>query len=360
MDEAFESELQNRRAVVQNYIMSRPYVNALCPGHIHDAAFHALGSGGKSLRPALLLFACGVVGGDEGFAIPAAAAIEMTHTWTLIHDDVIDRDPKRRGRESIHEEFRRRAIVELGFSDDEAKHYGTSIAILSGDLLQSWVVSLLCELAGKCSPGLTLYIINELMTKVPNSLCEGEILDVQYSKMPVEEVSELHILNMLQKKTAVLYEYAGRVGAMIGTGDPGSTAVTCIAQFAQRCGLAFQLQDDILGVIGNEQMLGKPVGADLREGKKTVIVREAYMNATPKQRSILRLALGNPEADEEEVTAATDLLVELGGVRRAQFLAKLYIDDAIGCLNGLDSLPYKWPYKQLLVNWAEYLIDRGA
>ena len=359
-DRSFDKELQDRRNAIYSYIMSRPFIDSACSSHIRDASLHSLGLGGKSLRPALLLLACGAVGANEGIATPAAAAIEVCHTWTLIHDDVIDRDLKRRGRETIHEEFRRRAVEEFGYSDAEAKHYGTSIAILSGDLLQGWAVSLLCELSFEkhLAPALALHLINELMTKVQNTLVEGEVLDIQYSKLPIDSVDEVLVLDMLKKKTAVLYEYAGQAGAMIGIGccDPNASLVRGIAEFAQKCGLAFQLRDDILGVIGNEQVLGKPVGADLREGKRTIIVRQAYMNASTAQRSLLMNTLGNRLATEREVAEATGLLIELGGVQRAQDIAMAYVKDAKACL---DVLPDS-PHRRLLVDWAEYLVERGS
>src|SRR5690606_36846634 len=108
-----------------------------------------LHAGGKSLRAAVMMFCCGAVGGDEQTAIPAAAAIELYHTFTLVHDDIIDRDEKRRGVPTVHYDFANRGRDELGFDEKTAQHYGMTIAILAGDLQQGWAASLLPDLHRK-------------------------------------------------------------------------------------------------------------------------------------------------------------------------------------------------------------------
>ncbi|MDA1192331.1 MAG: polyprenyl synthetase family protein, partial [Candidatus Poribacteria bacterium] len=160
----FFAALAERKKWVYDFLHDERYAAQFSPDHIRDAVYGYLRAGGKSLRPAVLLFSCGAVGGDEKAAIPVAAAVEISHTWTLVHDDIIDRDALRRGVPTVHEAFRRRAEDELGYGANEAAHYGLSIAILAGDMQQGWAVSMLTELADRSpvDPRLALYLIREI------------------------------------------------------------------------------------------------------------------------------------------------------------------------------------------------------
>jgi geranylgeranyl diphosphate synthase type I len=355
-----EKALQEYRWKIADYLLSDHGKRSFHPEHIRDAAFHYLRFGGKSLRPATVFLACKAVGGDEEIALPAAAAVEVYHTWTLIHDDIIDRDEKRRGHLTVHEEFYQRALNEMRYSEEEARHYGLSIGILAGDMLQGWAVSLLCDLChtGKVAPELVVFLTNKLMGHVQNTLVEGEMLDMQYSKLPINKVDIEHITDMLEKKTGVLYQFAALAGAMIGlsVNDPEHPAVRTLSDFADKCGTAFQLRDDILGLIGSEEILGKPVGSDLREGKMTVLLYHALANANEKERTVLMSTAGNVSATPAEITKATDLIIKLGGVVRAQELAQSFVVDAVQCLNRVPNLQHT----ELLLEWAQYLIHRDS
>ncbi len=351
-------ELAKRKQRVYEYLFSSPYAARFAPPHIHDAAFSYLRLGGKSLRPAVLLLSCGAVGGDEDIAIPAAAGIEMYHTWTLVHDDIIDRDDRRRGAPTVHVEFAERGAKEFGFKGAEAEHYGHVIGILTGDVQQSWSYMLFHELSTRngVNPALVLRLVGELATEVQLRLVEGETLDVQYAKREVVELSETLVIEMLRKKTGVLYEFAGRAGATIGLNDATGSdpLIQNIAEFCSRCGTAFQLQDDVLGVIGNAAQTGKPVGADIREGKKTLIVYRALLNATDTQKRELLSVIGSLSATDEQVARATKLLRDLGGIDYTHQLATRIVNEGLG---HLEHVPPS-PYKDLLQLWAEYLIDR--
>ena len=168
------------------------------------------------------------------------------------------------------------------------------------------------------NPAAVLHIIRDLASNVQSTLIEGEMLDIIYSKRPVASLNENLIIDMLWKKTGALYELAGRTGAMIGldTEDVSHGLVESLSTFASQCGTAFQLQDDILGVVGDEQLLGKPVGSDIREGKRTTIVHYALEQATVAQKAELLGILGNEQATENEIGRVAGLLVDLGGVQR--------------------------------------------
>lgn len=347
-----------RRELVYAYLLKPEYANLFEPDHIKTAAYSYIKYGGKSLRAVVLLLSCGAVGGNEAVAIPAAAAVEVYHTWTLVHDDIIDRDEKRRGVPTIHTQYADIARQELGYNDAEAAHYGLTIGILTGDLQQAWPIFLFAEVAQKhnVDARLVLNLLSYLTSRLAPTLIAGETLDVQYSKTAVDSVSEQLVLDMLWKKTGALYEFAGRSGAAIGLGDVTlqDPLVKNIAKFCSQCGTAFQLQDDILGIVGDEARLGKPVGSDIREGKTTTIILKAFQTATPAQKATLKRILGNPTATDYDIQTMTTLLRELGGIAYTQDLARKYVEEAIPLL---DSLPTS-TYKNLLVQWAEYLVER--
>lgn len=354
----FERELSKRKDRIHSYLTSREYRQRFSPGHICEAAYSYIDAGGKFLRPTVLLLSCGAVGGDEEKAIPAAAAIEVYHTWTLVHDDLLDKDEKRRGDLTVHEKFRRKAIGELGYNETDAEHYGMSIAVLAGDVQQGWSASLLCELYEKqdLDPAIVSHLINRLKMDVQSTLVDGETLDIQYSRLPIESLDQEMIVEMLWKKTGILYEFAGVAGAMIGlnTCESDHRLVGAISSFTRKCGIAFQLQDDILGIVGDEDLLGKPVGSDLREGKRTTVVYYAFENASQRQKKKLSDTLGNRRATEEEISEATDLLRQLGGIQRTKDLAESYVRDGLA---HLDDVP-RSRYRDLLSMWAEYMIER--
>jgi geranylgeranyl diphosphate synthase type I len=356
--ETFAVELSKRKEKIYNYLSSSRFRDLFCPEHIHDSVYSYMKQGGKFLRPAVLLFSCGAVGGDEEKAIPAAAAIEVFHTWTMVHDDVIDRDSKRRGGPTVHEEFRRRAISELGYDELDARHYGISIAMLAGDMQQGWAVSILSELTRQngVDPNLVLYLIKDSEMRVQSMLIEGQVLDIQYSKLPIDSLSQDRILDMLWKKTGVLYEFSGKAGAMLGlnTSDPDHWLVKAISSFASRCGIAFQLQDDILGIVGDEDVLGKPVGSDIREGKRTTILYHAFKNANSEQKNQLMRIFGNEQSSNDDIEQAKRLLRDLGGIEYTKELARSFVKDS---LVHLHKVPQSG-YKDLLSLWAEYMIER--
>lgn len=356
--EAFVNELSRRKEIVYEYLSSSRFRELFHPEHIHDSVYSYIKQRGKSLRPAILFFSCGAVGGDEEKAVPAAAAIEVFHTWTMVHDDIIDKDSRRRGGFTVHEEFRRKAISELGYDEDYARHYGISMAVLAGDMQQGWAVSLLSELSCQngIHPDLVLYFIRDLEMRVQSMLIEGQMLDIQYSRLPVDSLSQEQILDMLWKKTGVLMEFPGKMGAMLGlnTTDPDHWLVRAISSFAGGCGIAYQLQDDILGIVGDEATLGKSVGSDIREGKRTVIFHQALKNANSRQKSQLTEIYGSEKADDQNIQKVKSLLRELGGIEYTKELARSYVKDS---LMHLQKVPQS-EYKDLLFAWADYMTER--
>jgi geranylgeranyl diphosphate synthase type I len=354
----FFTELEKRESWVAAYLSSKEFQNWFQPAHIREAVYSYVNRAGKRLRPAVLLLSCGAVGGKEEEAIPAAAAVEMFHTWTLVHDDLIDNDEKRRGGYTVHAQSSLIAKQEMNYPDHQAKDYGRDIAILAGDVQQGWSVSLLCDCSLKrnVKPEVTLTLIRMLESYVLNTLVSGETLDIQFAKQPIESFKPEEILDMLWRKTGALYEFAAKAGAMIGLGTTEVTdkRIVALSNFTSKCGTAFQLQDDILGIVGDEKQLGKPVGSDIREGKRTTIIYYAFKNASPQQKSKLESVLGKAEATKEQIDEVTQLLVQLGGISETKRMAERIIEEA---RPELDILPDS-QYKKLLLGWADFMISR--
>ncbi|MCE5314888.1 MAG: polyprenyl synthetase family protein [Armatimonadota bacterium] len=351
--------LHARESKVSEYFQQPRFREWFKPKDLEEAVFAYIERSGKRLRPAVLMWACGAVGGDENVALPAACAVELFHTWTLVHDDVIDNDDLRRGGPTVHKLGEMFALNKLGYGEEKAREYGRDLAILTGDIQHGWNVSLLCECArdGGVDARVVLEILYYLESHVVNTLIEGETLDVQYSHTPIEQLTRNDIVFMLWMKTGVLYEFAAKAGAMIGlnTTDMNHPMVAGISRFASSCGTAFQLQDDILGLLGKEEKLGKPVGSDVREGKKTTVVFFALKEATIEQRKFLLSVLGKSDASQDDVQKATDLMVELGGVEKTKELALEHVNKALPELSALPDSEYK----ELLESWAHYMINRS-
>lgn len=295
-------------------------------------------AGGKALRPALVTWACEALGGPRAAALRAGTAVELYHTYTLVHDDVIDRDPLRRGRPSVHALMTAVGRKHYGLTDDAA-HYGLSMAILAGDCQQSWAIALLTTLPELgVDAGVTLQLIRRLQHLTGPAIVEGEARDIGLPFQPVATVSEDDILHMICTKTSALFAYCGWAGGLLARGTEDDD-VRALARFAELAGIAFQLQDDVLGLVGTEAKLGKPVGNDLREGKRTLIIARAWEQANAAEREQLSGVLGNPDADPAAITAATALLRHLGAIDAVQALADRYQQDALACLAGLPNTP---------------------
>lgn len=214
------------------------------PVSLRDPILYFLESTGKKIRPLLTILSCEAVGGKMANAMPAALGIELFHDFTLIHDDIMDRDELRRGRYTIHTKW------------------GEDVAILVGDAL----VGLAYERFLQCDTR-HLPQIMQLFTDTLIKVCEGQALDKEFEKR--EDVNLEQYLDMITKKTAWLIRLSTQVGAILGNGS--QEQVGLMTHFGNQLGIAFQIQDDWLDYAGEENTLGKKVGSDLKLDKKTFI-----------------------------------------------------------------------------------------
>jgi geranylgeranyl diphosphate synthase type I len=343
-----------RAGLVREYLADDAFLASVEPEHLRAAAGAYLARGGKGLRPAAVLFFCGAGGGEEQWALAAGAAVEVTHNWTLVHDDVIDRDDRRRGGPAVHAELARRGEDELGFAGDEARHYGLSMAVLAGDVGPCWAAHLVSRLPenGVTSVETAARIGNELATVTVPAILAGEAEDVQLGVRPLAETGLDAVESMMAKKTGALYEWCARAGATVAGAAPD--VVAALGRFAAGCGTAFQHVDDTLAYTSDDGKTGKTAASDLREGKRTAVVLGAYENASADERRYIAEALGDPAAAESDINNLIEKLTALGGVAYARERAHRYYEEA---LKELEVLP-PGEYRDLLAGWAEVLLRR--
>ncbi len=327
--------------------------------HLREAAFAYLERGGKRLRPLVTVLATGAAGGDPDRVRSAALAVEVFHTWTLIHDDMIDNDARRRGGPTVHVAFRDRLRHDFPSAAHRADIYGNALAILAGDYMQGLAVRLILDGTERdgVPPETARQAARFMQTDLLRDLVEGEMWDVGFSFRPVLDVSEEALLEMYRQKSAALLSYCARVGGMYATGGSNDDTVAAhLADFAEQCGVAFQIRDDVLGVVGDAERLGKPVGSDVREGKRTVILRRAYEAATEAERAHLDAVVGNRSADHDQVAGVVEILRERGGLQHADAIADRYVETALTRLQAVEPSAYR----DRLEDWARHLITRDV
>jgi geranylgeranyl diphosphate synthase type II len=241
--------VQKYKNIVDEYIYGREFPAE--PHTLYDPIRYTMADGGKRLRPLFVLETCGLWKEDVSEALPAAAAIEMFHNFTLMHDDIMDNAPIRRGRESV------------------PRRWGTNVATLSGDSLMIYSYRELAHTRPDVLPAVLDYF-NEAAMKV----CEGQQYDMDFEAC--EGISVAEHIAMIELKTAALFVGAVSMGAVVGGGSESDVAR--LREFALQFGVAFQMQDDLLDSYGDER-LGKAVGGDILEGKKTFLKMQALAAA---------------------------------------------------------------------------------
>jgi geranylgeranyl diphosphate synthase type II len=301
------------------------------PLELYVPISYILQLGGKKLRPLLVLMACDLVDGKKEDAIHAALAIEVFHNFTLMHDDIMDNAPIRRGKATVHEQW------------------NNNIAILSGDAM---LVKAYQELF-KLDPTIQQKVL-EIFSKTALEVCEGQQLDMNFETL--QNVSIPMYINMIGLKTAVLLGASLQIGALVG----GATMedAKALYDFGKNIGIAFQLQDDILDVYGNEENFGKKKGGDIIANKKTYLILKTLEIADRYSKEELLTWLGHPtkkEDETEKVTAVTKIL-DFYSIRE---LAKKEMDFYYQKgLKAIENLPCAQEKKQTLLNFASQLMIR--
>lgn len=298
----------------------------ISPAPLREATRWYPDAGGKRLRPVMAMLACEAAGGKADEAMPVALAVELVHNFSLVHDDIMDKDDTRRGRPTVHKKW------------DEAT------AILAGDVLFARAFEVLAQIPDAAAHRDASLLLSEAIRR----LCEGQALDVLFEKQ--EKVTTQDYLDMIRGKTALLFEAAARGGALAAPRHDAS-AISSLSVYGECFGMAFQVADDLLDVTGDSKTLGKPWGSDIRAGKKTILVLDALERATPPQERVLREALGRAAATEAEVRAAVDVLDATGAIAAAEKLRDAYARRADQALHALPASPAREHLRELN-EWA--------
>ncbi len=300
------------------------------PEELKKSAQHLIKAGGKKIRPSMVVLSAIAVGGTPEEALKTAAAVELIHTFSLIHDDIMDEDDMRRGEPSVH-------VL-----------WGEPMAILAGDTLFSKAFETVLE-----TPIDNVSyerVVGALKTVVDSciKICEGQASDMCFEGN--FEVSEEAYMNMIYKKTGALIAAATKSGAIIGGGTPEQ--VELLSEYGRLVGLAFQIQDDYLDVVSDEQDLGKPVGSDVVEGKMTLMVVNALSKASHEDKKELISIL---EAEENtNVTRALELFNKYGSIDYAKNIA---LDNVNTAKSLLAELPDS-EAKESLSMIADFVVER--
>jgi octaprenyl-diphosphate synthase len=271
---------------------------------VAEITSYLLGGGGKRLRPALLLLCNGYTGKRSPGAIRLAAVVELLHSATLIHDDVIDSADTRRGRPSAN------------------SRWGNHRSVLAGDWLYMQSFQMALEERN--------FRILDILIDLTQKMVEGELL--QLAKIGRIDVSEADALQLATYKTACLFSGCARLGAVLG-GMEGAEE-NALAEYGRYSGLAFQLVDDLLDFTASAQQLGKPVLSDLKEGKVTLPLIYAMENGHRDARELVARVLAEKEFDSVKPETIVSLVHDSGALDRARNLAHEYAHRAKACLNG--------------------------
>ncbi|MCG3218019.1 MAG: polyprenyl synthetase family protein [Candidatus Heimdallarchaeota archaeon] len=278
---------------------------------LSSAANHYFQAEGKGLRPALTVFSCEATGGLEEEAIHVAAAIETLHTFTLVHDDIMDNDDLRRNVPTVH------------------KKWNVDTAILTGDAQLSLAFWLLTQ--ANIPSDITTHIIKRL-AEVMIELAIGQQSDIDFVDQPVTSITVEQVLEMMEKKTGVLIELCAEAGAILGTKDANTPLATLLGTFAKKTGIAFQIQDDLLDLLQTTEKLGKQQGGDVKEGKRTIIAVHAFNNATEEQKEKMEAIFEKSDATVEEIGKFIELLNEIGSIEYAKKIKEQLVEEAFDSL----------------------------
>jgi geranylgeranyl diphosphate synthase type I len=299
------------------------------PKSLYDATRYLPLAGGKKLRPCISILSCDAVGGDVKRVMPFAVALELIHNFTLVHDDIMDKSRLRRNLPTVYIKF------------------GEPTAIIAGDLLFAKAFEVMHDISNDSS---VFKRVDFGLINCVREICEGQQLDMEFERR--QDVLEEEYLEMIRRKTAALFKFAAKGGAILGGGT--KEEIKALDEYGESLGLAFQIRDDYLDMSSDEGTLGKDIGNDIRNGKKTLIAVRSISNAVGDDKKLLEKIFGNGDASEQEVKRVYDLFKEMKSIEYAKNTALEYSIKAKKALNMLDDSDAK----QVLIGLAEYSITR--
>ncbi len=314
--------------IVSSYIDSLPYDRK--PQSLYDPVKYVLSAGGKRIRPSFVLMAYNLFRDDVEAALPAAAALETYHNYTLLHDDLMDNADVRHGRPTVH------------------RKWDANTAILSGDTMLSLAYLHLAGVDAAClKPALDLF------TETALQVSEGQQLDMEFETR--DNVTEDEYIEMIRLKTSVLLACALKMGALLA-GAPAEDA-ELVYKFGEKIGLAFQLQDDLLDVYSDPEVFGKAIGGDITSNKKTYMLINALNRADAATRSELQRWIGITNFDAaKKIQAVTAIYTRLGINHLAEQKIEAYFRES---RQYLDRISVADDRKQVLREYADKMMKRN-
>ena len=322
-----KKEITNRASIFNKEIDT--FLTIDDPTLLYEASRHLPLAGGKRLRPVLSMLACEAVGGNANEVIPFGMAVEIIHNFTLVHDDIMDKSTLRRNLPTVHLE------------------YSEPTAILAGDLL--FVKAF--EALDKYPKGMAGFReLNNHLIRSVIEVCEGQQLDMNFEKRLI--VQEDEYLDMIAKKTSALFRIASDGGALVGGASKKQQNAMNI--FGTTLGLSFQIQDDFLDMSSDTKTLGKDIGNDIRNGKKTLIAVHCLNNCKGEDKKTLEKLFGKSTANDDEIQQVHEIFHRTESIKYASQKAKEYNDQAI---KQLECLPES-PSKEILHDLAVYAMTR--
>jgi geranylgeranyl diphosphate synthase type I len=286
------------------------------------------GGGGKMIRPTLAVLSAEAAGGPSADGVPGGVALELVHNFSLLHDDIMDRDTERRHRPTGWVAF------------------GEGQAILGGNAMLTAAVEVLMA-DPACAPRTVPHLLSTVQ-----HLISGQSADLALERRPQVALDE--VLDMEVGKTAALLSCASSIGALATGATP--QVVDALGRYGHRMGLAFQLVDDVLGVTGDPSVTGKSASSDVRAGKRSAVVVAALQAGTSESTRLGELLAGGPPETEADVALATSLIVDAGGVEWALAEADRLLSEALGCLDEIGTV--NDPAVAELASVARYIVAR--
>ncbi|HCF04601.1 polyprenyl synthetase family protein [Flavobacterium sp.] len=321
--------IQQYHQFVLDFLNAQPQVRE--PKNLYEPIQYILGLGGKKIRPVLTLMSAEIFDADYSKALPAALAVEVFHNFSLVHDDIMDDAPLRRGNVTVHEKWN----INTGILS------GDAMLILAYQYFEQYEPAIFRELA-------------QLFSKTALEVCEGQQWDVDFETR--SDVTIPEYLKMIEYKTAVLVAAAMKMGAIVA--ETSAENGNLIYDFGLNLGLAFQLQDDYLDAFGNPATFGKQIGGDIIENKKTYLYLKAIEFASPEEKAkLLHLFSVSLAENESKIEEVKSIFNSSGASSATQQAIQVYTLKAFATLDKMNISSDK---KAMLQSFGENLMNRNV
>ncbi len=321
--------IQQYHQFVLDFLTAQPQVRE--PKNLYEPIQYILGLGGKKIRPVLTLMSAEIFDADYSKALPAALAVEVFHNFSLVHDDIMDDAPLRRGNVTVHEKWN----INTGILS------GDAMLILAYQYFEQYEPAIFRELA-------------QLFSKTALEVCEGQQWDVDFETR--SDVTIPEYLKMIEYKTAVLVAAAMKMGAIVA--ETSAENGKLIYDFGLNLGLAFQLQDDYLDAFGNPATFGKQIGGDIIENKKTYLYLKAIEFASPEEKAkLLQLFSVSLAENESKIEEVKSIFNSTGSSSATQQAIQDYTLKAFATLDKMNISSDK---KAMLQSFGENLMNRNV